>query len=136
MSDSNDIEQQIIKTATDIIQPVVESAMILAGHYCKACGRSILTGEDMQYAMKYSARNLVGKQIGTLFPEDDESDDDESEEDDSSIEVVDEEDEPFTRYVGDDKLMNDINQASDTWDDWIPSSPMESMLKDSINTTY
>lgn len=129
-----DIEQQIIKSATDIIQPVVESAMILAGHYCKACGRSTLTGEDMKYCMKYAARNFVGKQIGTLFPEDEDEEEDESETD--SLEVVDEEDEPFTRYIGDDSLMNDINQASDTWSDWIPSSPMESMLKDSINTSY
>ena len=130
-----DIEQQIIKSATDIIQPVVESAMILAGHYCKACGRSTLTGEDMKYCMKYAARNFVGKQIGTLFPEDEE-DESESGSETDSLEVVDEEDEPFTRYTGDDSLMNDINQASDTWSDWIPSSPMESMLKDSINTSY
>ena len=130
-----DIEDQIIKTATDIIQPVMESAMILAGQYCKACGRGTLTGEDMKYCMKYAARNFVGKQIGTLFPEDeDEDEDDESDSD--SLKIVDEEEEPFTRYTGDDSLMNDINQASDTWDTWIPSSPMESMLKDSINTSY
>ena len=128
-----DIEEQIIKTATDIIQPVVESAMILAGYYCKACGRSTLTGEDMKYGMKYAARNLIGKQLGTLFPEDE---DESGSDSDDSIEVVDEEDEPFTRYTGDDSLMNDINQASDTWSEWIPSSPMESMLKDSINTSY
>ena len=130
-----DIEDQIIKTATDIIQPVMESAMILAGQYCKACGRGTLTGEDMKYCMKYAARNFVGKQIGTLFPEDENESGSESDSGDS-LEVVDEEDEPFTRYTGDDSLMNDINQASDTWDTWIPSSPMESMLKDSINTSY
>ena len=130
-----DIEDQIIKTATDIIQPVMESAMILAGQYCKACGRDTLTGEDMKYCMKYAARNFVGKQIGTLFPEDESESGNESDSGDS-LEVVDEEDEPFTRYTGDDSLMNDINQASDTWDTWIPSSPMESMLKDSINTSY
>ena len=129
-----DAEQQIIETATGIIQPVIEGAMILAGHYMKACGRSILTGDDVQYSMKYAARNLVGKHIGTLFPESDDDDDDDD--DDSSIEEVDEEVDPFVRYQGDDKLMNDINQASDTWDTWIPSSPMESMLKDSINTSY
>ena len=132
-----DIEDQIIKTATDIIQPVMESAMILAGQYCKSCGRGTLTGEDMKYCMKYAARNFVGKQIGTLFPEDEDEDEDEDDESDSdSLKIVDEEEEPFTRYTGDDSLMNDINQASDTWDTWIPSSPMESMLKDSINTSY
>ena len=134
-----DIEDQIIKTATDIIQPVMESAMILAGQYCKECGRGTLTGEDLKYCMKYAARNFVGKQIGTLFPEDEsgsESGSESESESEDSIEVVDEEDEPFTRYTGNNSLMNDINQANDTWDTWIPTSPMESMLKDSINTSY
>lgn len=131
----DNIEDQIMKTATDIIQPVMESAMILAGQYCKACGRGTITGDDVKYCMKYAARNFVGKHIGTLFPEDQELES-ETESDSDSIEVVDEEEEPFTRYTGDDSLMNDINQASDTWDSWIPSSPMESMLKDSINTSY
>lgn len=131
------MEDQIIKTATDIIQPVMESAMILAGQYCKECGRGTLTGEDLKYCMKYAARNFVGKQIGTLFPEDlDDSESESGSESGDSLEVVDEEEEPFTRYTGDNSLMNDINQANDTWDMWIPTSPMESMLKDSINTSY
>jgi len=125
------MEDDIINSAIEIIQPVMESAIILAGQYVKACGRSTLTGEDIRYAMRYSARNLVGKHIGTLFPEESES-----ESDDSEIETVDEEDEPFIRYSGYDKLMNDINQANDTWDSWIPVSPIERMLKDSIDKTY
>ena len=127
-----DLENQIISAATDIIQPVIEGAMILAGQYCKACGRNTLTGQDVQYAMKYAAQNFVGKQIGTLFPEDEDEEEDESD----SEELVDEEDEPFTRYSGDDKLMNDINQANDTWDQWIPTNPTERMLKDSVDKTY
>jgi hypothetical protein len=128
----NNMEEQIIKTATDIIQPVFESAIILAGEYMKACKRNILTGEDVQYALKYCSRNFVGKQIGTLFPEEESSD---SEDSDSDSEV-DEEDDPFIRYSGDDKLMNDINQAVDSWDEWIPASPTEHMLKDSVDKTY
>jgi len=128
----NNMEEQFIKSATDIIQPVFESAIILAGEYMKACKRNILTGEDVQYALKYCSRNFVGKQIGTLFPEEDE----ESEEEDSEEEEVDEEDDPFIRYSGDDKLMNDINQAVDSWDEWIPTSPAEHMLKDSVDKTY
>ena len=127
------MEEQIIKSATDIIQPVFESSIILAGEYMKACGRSILTGEDVQYALKYSAMNFVGRQIGTLFPEDSES---EGEEDSESEGEVDEEEDPFIRYSGDDKLMNDINQAVDTWNSWTPTSPIEYMLKDSVDKTY
>ena len=123
----------IIRAATDIIQPVMEGGMILAGQYVKACNRSTITAMDVQYAMRYASRNYVGKHIGTLFPEDE---DDSEEDTDDEIETVDEDDEPFTRYSGDDQLMNDINSANDTWNTWLPESPMERMLKDSIDRAY
>jgi hypothetical protein len=126
------MEDDIIKAATEIIQPVFESAMVLAGHYVKESGRNTITSQDVQYALKYCARNLVGKHIGTLFPED--SDDDSVS--DGSITEVDEEESPFSRYSGDDKLMNEINEAVDTWDEWVPESPIEVMLKDSVDKTY
>jgi hypothetical protein len=44
--------------------------------------------------MKYCARNMVGKHIGTMFPEIYEQESDSDEED---IEEVDEEDSPFVR---------------------------------------
>lgn len=124
------MENQIIESAINVIQPVWESAMVLAGEYRKKCNREILTGDDFKYALKYSAMNLVGKHIGTLFPELEDEDDDDSVDD---IETVDEDDEPFTRYVGDDKLMNDINEAVDTWDAWEPTSSIETMLKDAVD---
>ena len=128
------MEEQIIKTATYIIQPVFESAIVLAGEYTKACGRNIITGEDVQYALKYCSINYVGRHIGTLFPEEEDSEsEDESSESESD---ADEEDDPFIRYTGDDVLMNEINKAVDTWDSWIPGSPIEHMLKDSVDKTY
>jgi histone H3/H4 len=130
---SYNMEDEIIKAAMEILQPVLESAMILAGHYTKACGRSTMTSLDVKYSMRYAARNLVGKHVGSLFPEDDE---DEESEDEEEIETVDEDDEPFTRYSGEESLMNDINYAHDTWETWIPTSPVERMLKDSIDNTY
>lgn len=128
------MEQQIIKAATDIIQPIFESALILAGEYTKKCGRCIITGEDVQYALKYCALNFVGKHTGTLFPEDSEEEESDADEDEESD--ADEEEDPFVRYTGDDSLMNEINQAVDSWDDWIPGSPIECMLKDSVDKTY
>jgi histone H3/H4 len=125
------MEEQIIQAATEIIQPVFESAMIVAGHYTKTCDRKTVTSQDVQYALKYCARNLVGKHAGTLFPEDEDDDSD-----CSSIEEVDEEEEPFVRYSGDDSLMKDIHEAVDTWDSWIPMSPIERMLKDSVDKAY
>jgi len=126
------MENQIIEHAITVIQPVWECALVLAGEYRKKCNREILTGDDFKYALKYSAMNLVGKHIGTLFPELEDEDEDEDE-DEEDIETVDEDDEPFTRYVGDDKLMNDINESVDKWDEWQPFSPIEVMLKDAVN---
>jgi len=125
------MEEQIIQASIDILLPVMESAQVLAGEYCKACNRKTVTGEDLKYTMRYAAMNITGKQIGTLFPEIyDDSDED------CEIEVVDEDDEPFTRYSGDDQLMTDINRAHDTWVSWVPNSPAEQLLKSSINKVH
>ena len=77
------------KTATDLFIPVLESATVLAAHYAKACDRDVVMAEDMHYGLMYAARNVLGKQIGTLFPEiydgeesDDDSDDDYRDRDD------------------------------------------------------
>lgn len=125
------MENQIIDHAINILLPVIESAIVLAGEYSKKCGRTVLTSQDMNYAIKYCARNVTGNQMGTLFPEVDlEEDDDPTEEE---LETVDEEEEPFTRYSGDDNLMNAVNESHDTWEGWEPQTPMEKMLKEAID---
>jgi len=126
------MEQQILETAFNLLNPVIESAMIIAGNYAKSCGRDVVTSMDTQYAMKYCAMNLVGKHTGTLFPELQDSSESDSEEED----FVDEEDHEFTRYTGSDPLLCDVNKAVDSWDSWEPSNITESMLKDAINKSY
>jgi histone H3/H4 len=111
----------------DILLPVLESAMILASHYCKATGRNTVTAKDVEYGLKASVRNVTGRQIGSLFPElyDEDSD--------SEVEVVDDSDEPFVRYQGDDPVMCRVNEAYDTWAEWIPETPVEIILKNSAD---
>jgi hypothetical protein len=131
------MEAEFISSATGLLQPILESSMIIAGHYVKACNRKTITSVDVQYAMKYAARNLVGKHVGTLFPEDeDDEEDDDEDTDDESVEEVDEDEEPFVKYSGEDKILNDINEAADTWDTWTPTNLIETMLKDSIDKVY
>lgn len=128
------MDKQIIDGAIKIIQPVWESAVILAGEYSTKCGRGILTGEDFKYALKFCAINMTGKHNGTLFPELEEEDDDsDSDEEEEGEEEVDESDDPFTRYQGDDELMNKINTAVDGWDEWEPATPIEQLLKEAVN---
>ena len=103
----------------DLYLPVMESATVLGSHYAKACGRDTVTAQDVQIGLMYAARNVAGKQVGSLFPEIyEDSDEDEDweeeeweEEDDEEekarlqaedeAEEVDEDEEPFTRYTGD-----------------------------------
>jgi hypothetical protein len=125
----NNIEE----TAMDIFLPVLESAMIYASHYCKACGRSTVTSHDVQYGWKYAARVTLGKKIGSFFPEIYEEEDEDSESEDEILEVA-EEDEPFTRYDGVDELYTKMNEVFDEWDAWEPFSPAEKMIKNAIDS--
>ena len=125
------MDVEILQNAIDIMTPVLEGAMIAAAHYAKACGRDTVTSMDVQYGMRYCAQHCVGKHIGTLFPEleAEGSDSDNA----SSIEEVDEDDEPFTKYSGDDEIMNTMNASYDNWAQWVPESIIEIMLKDAID---
>jgi len=125
------MEDDFVNSAIDMITPVMEGAMVAGAHYAKACNRTTVTAEDVKYGMRYCARHLAGKHIGTMFPELQEGTDDED--DDSSIEEVDEDEEPFTRYSGSDEVLNTMNESYDTWDEWVPYSPLEMMLKSAID---
>ena len=114
----------------DILLPVIEKASLLAAKYMKECGRNTLTAMDLQYAMKYCARYEVGVDMGTIFSESESDSDSDSE---IEFETVDEDDEPFTRYTGEDELLKGVNECFDTWESWEPYSPAEIMLKDAIN---
>jgi hypothetical protein len=128
---------ELIKSAVDILTPVMEGSMVLAAHYAKACGRDTVTALDVKYAMRYGARNMVGKHIGTLFPElqgsDSESGSGSGSGSGSDMEEVDEAEEPFTRYTGSDPQLLAVNEAHDTWAQWEPQSPVEKMLKNAID---
>lgn len=113
----------------DIFLPVVESSMVLASHYTKACGRSSVTAQDVDIGLKYAIRNVLGKQTGSLFPE---IYDSEESDDEDDIEVVDDSEEAFTRYQGTEELYVKMNECLDTWDEWEPETPAEIILKNGI----
>jgi len=118
------------EAATELVKPIIEGAMILAAHYCRQCGRSTVTAMDVQYGLKYAARNITGRITQSMFPEvyDQESESDES------FEEVDEDDEPFSRYTGQDQYCLKANEAVDTWAQWEPQSPIEIYLKNAIDS--
>jgi hypothetical protein len=121
---------QIENAAMDLFLPVLESATVLAAHYCKACGRSCIMAQDMSYGIMFAARNVTGRHIGSLYPEvygeSDESESDSESDSDSS--------EPWTRYDGtEDDMALKMNQCADTWNEWTPTNPTERALKNAVD---
>ena len=120
---------QIETAAMDLFLPVMESATVLAAHYAKACGRNCVLAEDMSYGLMYAARNVTGRQIGSLYPEIYEDEDEDEDESDS-----DDEEEPWVRYEGtDDDTAHKMNECADTWSQWVPVSPAERALKNAVD---
>ena len=118
-----------VDTAMDIVMEMLSKSTVLAGYYVKACGRNTLTSYDLNYCMKYTSRNF---QSTPEFMDQFDSDSD-SDEEVSDIETVDEDDEPFVRYSGREKLYKSINIAYDTWDQWTPTSPIQKRFKDAVD---
>ncbi len=116
--------------ALELFKPVIETATIIAAQYCKACGRSTVTSDDMKMGMRFAARRVPGVQNESMFPE---IYDEDSDEEEDEYEEVDEEEEPFTRYEGVDPQMILVNEMSDTWEEWEPDTPMQIMLKMAID---
>lgn len=115
----------------DLVRPVFESAIVLASQYTKKCNRDSVTATDLEYALKFCARNILGKHMGTMYPEIYEDGDDADEED---FDVFDTDEEvQFSRYSGEDELMNKVNDCWDTWGEWEPTNPIETHLKCAID---
>tara|TARA_B100001094_G_scaffold76371_1_gene72780 strand:+ start:467 stop:892 length:426 start_codon:yes stop_codon:yes gene_type:complete len=124
--------EQFQQTAIDVVQPVMEQAIVCAAEYAKACGRDIILSKDVEYAMKYCAMNEVGKKTGSHFPEI--YDESESDEDEDELEIEDEEDIEFVRYSGREYKYVKMNMSYDNWDTWVPKNPTEQMLKNAIDS--
>ena len=127
------------EAAMDIFLPVMESAVVLAAHYCKAAGRDCVQGDDMRLGLMFAARNVAGKHLGTLYPEiyeDEDEDEDEadSDGDSGSWETVSDSELAWTRYEGtEDEVARKMNECADTWDVWEPETPAERALKNAVD---
>lgn len=124
------LEEAVACAATRMLIPCLEAAAIVASEYSRLCQREVVTSKDFEYSLKFAARHVLGNQTETLFPEADDEEDDADE-----VLSVDESEEVWTRYEGDDERLQMVNRAAETWDDWVPSTPLEAALKRSIDST-
>jgi hypothetical protein len=113
-----------------LVLEMLSKSTVLAGYYIKACGRSTLTSVDLEYCMKYISMSFKSS---PEFMDQFDFDEDEDEDEELDIETVDEDDEPFTRYVGKDTVWNNVNKAYDTWDSWTPPTLLQQKFKDAVD---
>jgi hypothetical protein len=121
-------EMRQAEALVNIITPVLEKSLLLACKYCNACGRNTVLAQDVEYAAKYCAMNTVGQDVGSVLDLENDDEDDEVE-----VETVDDCEHEFTRYDGQDALLQAVNAAHDAWDAWEPTIPVEIMLKNAID---
>jgi hypothetical protein len=122
-----DVEPYLTE-AHRLLIPCLEAAFILAAEYSSACKRATMTSRDFEYALKFSARRVLGYQTETFFPEmqDDEDPDD--------VLDVDEDEEVWTRYDGPDSRFQMVNEAAETWGAWVPETELQDAMKRSIDS--
>lgn len=118
--------------AIELIKPFFEGSVVVAAEYCKACGRNAVTPQDLEYGGKFAARYIVGVETQSLFPEIYQEESSGSDEEEDEDDDDDREDDPFTRYTGDDPKMLAVNDCYDTWDQWEPQIPLQAAAKNAI----
>jgi hypothetical protein len=136
--------QEMVASSTSMFLVLLEDAMESAGNYAKASGRNTVTATDMKYALRYHARNTHhiqnmsdrSKLAMSDFNEcmDSQSDTSDSGESDDDLVVPEEEVEPFKRAPDTySEHIAHINYFYDTWDEWIPETTAECLLKNTID---
>lgn len=129
--DDASLEDAFADAAHKLMTPCFEAAALVAAEYAKACGRDVIMARDFECGLRFAARHVLGKQTETFFPEDAEEDESDAE----SIMSVEDEDGSWTRYDGDDERLRLVNEAVDTWSEWVPETPLEAALKRSIDAS-
>jgi hypothetical protein len=91
-----------------------------------------MTSRDFEYALKFSARRVLGYHTETFFPEEEEEAEDEDPDD--MFEMDEDEEELWTRYDGPDARLQMVNEAAETWGAWTPETELQDAMKRSIDS--
>lgn len=130
--DDASLEDAFADAAHKLMTPCFEAAALVAVEYAKACGRDVIMARDFECGLRFAARHVLGNQTETFFPEDEEEEDGSDAE---SIMSVEDEDGAWTRYEGGDERLRLVNEAVDTWNEWVPETLLEAALKRSIDAS-
>lgn len=151
------VDETLLKKIKGIMTHFMENAITVGCRYVKASGRDTLTSTDIMYALKYQARTYLDNieqitNIEDIFDKYAESEDNSEEddiedniednseddiEDNSEDNSEDDIDECFTRCDDStDPLIKDMNLYHDTWDQWVPDNPIQTLIKNAVDNVF
>lgn len=130
----------------NILELFTSNSIKNSARFIQICGRNGITGEDMKYGLIYEVFEFFNrnsnikdlKEIELLNENDDDEDDNISE-----YILPDDELQDFNRINIDDiknesdkEFVTKLYSYYDGWGDWVPKTPIEQTLKNSIDKIY
>ena len=131
-------DQKLLDYLQSLLLVFAEKSIIFASHYAKHAGRDNLSGMDTIYSLQFLAHEFMGledleKCVKDLENSSECDSGSEYESDyESDCEV---DDDLFTRADNTDHICKKMNMYHDSWNEWIPESDIEILLKRNIDKT-
>jgi len=124
----NTIDDTIIQTGNELLNRLMVYAIKNACTYAKSAGRNNMSGQDIIIALQYEAHEFPYRNCNFESESEDESTDSSDE-----AESADENDDIFTVSTSNDELIQKMNYYNETWEMWIPETPIQITLKNAVN---
>lgn len=144
----DDVQKDFLRKTVAIMKVLTEEAIKTAERFVKACGRTVVTGNDMYYSLMYEAHEFFNKDIDERFMTEltnerehtYETDEEEEDEETSGEEDVDQEKiENFSiECIGEyeeKEFHSQVLKYADDWRNWFPDDPVKLLIKNAIDKT-
>ena len=140
---TNDAQVDFLKKTICILKILTEESIKTAQRFVNTCGRTIVTGNDMYYALMYEAHEFFQKDFDARFYDELEdaqhlSDESDGEEDNEEINSDEVNNEVYTIECvipQDSGFHKKVLKYATEWRDWFPEDPVHKIIKDAIDKT-
>ena len=143
-----------LRKVVAIMKILSKEALQTAKRFTECCGRTVVTGNDVYYALMYEAHEFFDKDFDSEFmqelenerthtyetdDEEDEGEEDEGEEDEG--EENNEEELPVEAYtidcvvVSEKEFHDSVIKYAKEWRNWLPDDPVKALLKNAVDKT-